>query len=185
MHEWLQQRIAAEVMNRELLTLPELTPLPIVAQRLVLTGRPDAVVIDRAGRSLGLVCVTEVLRWLEMGIQETPRSTHPTGRFCCDWQVGDRERCPDDAICHYLTTGPRTAGPETTLADLTHLPLQGRHDRVLIVDADHRPLGVVAALDLLACLMEGEEMQEPGEELVHWHWHPGPQGRQPASGPGS
>jgi len=72
-----------------------------------------------------------------------------------DWQVVELEQLPMDGIRDFMTTDPVTVRPDTPVRALARLMIDAHIHRVIVVDEDSRPLGVVASTDLLAALAYG------------------------------
>jgi CBS domain-containing protein len=72
--------------------------------------------------------------------------------ICTDWQVIQVELLPEDQVRHFMTTVLVTAARETSVVDLAQTMLDRSVHRVIVVDADGRPVGVVSVTDLLAAV---------------------------------
>ena len=75
----------------------------------------------------------------------------PNG-VCTDWQVIEVELLPEDQVRHYMTTELVTAARDTSVVDLAQTMLDRAVHRVIVVDADGRPVGVVSVTDVLAAV---------------------------------
>jgi CBS domain-containing protein len=69
-----------------------------------------------------------------------------------DWQVVDLEKLPTDEVSRFMTTDPVTTHPETSIRTLARMMVEAHIHRVIVVDDERRPVGVVASTDLLAAL---------------------------------
>jgi len=74
-----------------------------------------------------------------------------------DWQVVELEQLPTDGIRDFMTPDPVTVSPDTPICALARLMIDAHIHRIIVVDSDGRPLGVVASTDLLAALAYAEK----------------------------
>jgi CBS domain-containing protein len=51
-----------------------------------------------------------------------------------------------------MTPDPVTAGPLTGIKDLARMMLDAHIHRIIVVDPNHRPIGVVSSTDILAAV---------------------------------
>jgi CBS domain-containing protein len=68
---------------------------------------------------------------------------------CTDWQAVDVASLPAEDVRHAMTAWPVTAGPSTPLPGLARQMLASAVHRVVVVDTDGRPIGIVSATDIL------------------------------------
>jgi CBS-domain-containing membrane protein len=69
-----------------------------------------------------------------------------------DWQIVDVEKLPADEVRRFMTPDPVTAGPSTSIGALARMMIDAHTHRIIVVDAEQRPVGVVSSTDLLAAL---------------------------------
>jgi CBS domain-containing protein len=69
-----------------------------------------------------------------------------------DWQMVELEKVPTDDVGRFMTPDPVTAPTETRLPALARMMIDAHVRRVIVVDGDRRPVGVVSSTDLLAAL---------------------------------
>jgi CBS domain-containing protein len=62
------------------------------------------------------------------------------------------EDLPADAVHRYMTTDIITSGPDSSLPTLARLMIDAHIRRIIVVDDERRPVGVVSSTDLLAAL---------------------------------
>src|ERR1700756_3143626 len=87
---------AADVMSRDVVTVPQTMLLHHAAHLLARKQISGAPVVDDSGRCVGILSATDFVRHVESG----PEPVHVThGRwFCADWQVVDLEMLPKDEV---------------------------------------------------------------------------------------
>jgi CBS domain-containing protein len=69
-----------------------------------------------------------------------------------DWQVVDVEKSLADELRHYMTADPVTVGPETPIRYLARIMIDAHVHRVIVVDEERRPIGIVSGTDVLAAV---------------------------------
>jgi CBS domain-containing protein len=69
-----------------------------------------------------------------------------------DWQVVQLETLPTDEVARFMTTDPVTAEPDTPVRALARMMVNAHIHRVVIVNAEKKPVGIVSSTDLIAAL---------------------------------
>jgi len=96
---------------------------------------------------------------------------HEPHTVCLEWQMVEIEGLPTEDVRHYMTAEPVTADPDTSITALARLMVNSVVQRVVVTDADRRPIGIVSATDLVAALAgasddwateQGSGVQVPG-----------------------
>jgi CBS domain-containing protein len=82
---------------------------------------------------------------------------------CAEWQVVEMEALPAEDVRNYMTAGPVTADPSTSITALARAMIDACVQRVIVADPDRRPVGVVSATDLVAALA-GAEVDDSSPE---------------------
>jgi CBS domain-containing protein len=70
----------------------------------------------------------------------------------CDWQVVAIEKLPDDEVRRYMTADPVTATPETLIQTLARQMIDAHIHRIIVVDEQQRPIGIITSTDILAAV---------------------------------
>ena len=69
-----------------------------------------------------------------------------------DWQMVELEKLPTQNVGSYMTPNPVTTGEETGIHDLARMMIDAHVHRVIVVDSNRHPVGIVSSTDLLAAL---------------------------------
>lgn len=69
-----------------------------------------------------------------------------------DWQVVNLEKLPADEVRRFMTSDPVTCRPDTSIRVLARMMIDCHIHRVIVVDEERRPIGVVSSTNLLAAL---------------------------------
>jgi CBS domain-containing protein len=145
---------ARDLMSTTVVTIPKAMSLQGAARLLSRAGITGAPVVDLDGRCVGVVSATDFLCWAE-------RCEHAAElggqRPCCvhsPWQMIEGEPFPVDQVADYMTVDPVTAGPGTSIGTLAQRMRAAHIHRIIVVDEQQRPVGVVSSTDMLAALAE-------------------------------
>jgi CBS domain-containing protein len=147
----LLELTAGDLMTRDVVMIPRPMSLRAAAHRLAQSGVSGAPVVDEEGRCVGVLSMTDLVRWLD----RSPAPAHrPTGApcFCSDWQVTELEELPADEVGRYMTQDVVTATPDTGIGDLARAMLAAHIHRVFVLSESGRPVGVVSSTDVLAAV---------------------------------
>jgi CBS domain-containing protein len=120
-------------------------PLPACPYQVkgrLLTGE-EAVICTRAEGS----CPLQQMR-ATTGGRHTAVCRQPNVAVS-DWQQVT-ENLPVSAVQRYMTTDVVTAGPQTPLPELARTMIDAHIHRVIVVDDQRKPIGIVSSTDLLA-----------------------------------
>ena len=74
-----------------------------------------------------------------------------------DWQVVELEKLPNDEVRQFMTADPVTVAPATSIRTLARMMIDAHIHRVIVVDEERQPIGIVSSTDLLAVLAENQE----------------------------
>jgi CBS domain-containing protein len=124
-------------------------PLPVTCSFLVKHKLADGEEVVGCTLPLG-VCPIQVVQDGPNGtimiVCSQPHSV-PT-----DWQVVDLETLPTDKVSCFMTPDPVTVQAETSLPVLARMMIDAHIHRIIVVDTEGTPIGVVSSTDLLAAL---------------------------------
>jgi len=155
---------AEDLMTHMVTTIPQEMPLQAAARLLAREAITGAPVVNAVGRCVGVLSATDFLRWADAGARpEAARA--PVRCICSDWQVVDPEALPKDEVRLFMSTDLVTADPTTSITDLARRMLDAHIHRIIVVDAQHRPIGVVSTTDILAAVAYARS--EPCEQAAH------------------
>lgn len=136
---------AGNIMSKSVVFVEQEMPLVEAAHLLAEKKISGGPVIDQDGRVIGVVSEKDFLK--EMGFGATPSfmqiATHCLNSKSC--MIGKlRNRTVGDI----MTKPPITAGQEMTIGTISTLFTKRQINRLPIVDADGRPIGIVTRTDL-------------------------------------
>src|SRR5262245_28380720 len=145
-------RTAADVMTREVVTIPADMSLQAAARRLARAQISGAPVVDAEGRCIGVLSASDFVSWAESGERTAGRDGPVTHHHCAEWEILDFDILPQETVRRYMTTDVVTAQPTTTIGALARDMLDAHIHRLIVVDNHGRPVGVVSSTDILAAM---------------------------------
>lgn len=149
---------AGDLMSPAHAVIPEEMSLQGAARllsRLHVTGAP---VIDPQGCCVGVISATDFLRWAEKppkGLQ----GARTADDSVCAWQIIETEDLPPETVHHHMTADPVMVGVEMTIGELARMMLDAHIHRVIVVDLEKRPIGIVSTTDLLAAIVRADAVR--------------------------
>lgn len=142
---------ACDVMTPEPVCVDPSTSIRTLAGVFEANEISGVPVVDGEGRVIGVVSKTDLIRRCSDGTSDSP----PAYLFeiLCEQESMDGmgELPPEAAFCveDFMSEDPLMVSPEMSAASIARELYERRLHRVIVVDADRRPVGVVTSLDLL------------------------------------
>jgi CBS-domain-containing membrane protein len=162
MRKSLLSLTAADLMSRDLVIVPQDMSLQGAARMLSRAHVSGAPVVDDKGRCVGVLSTTDFLHWVENG---NPRS-QPKESVCHAWQIFGGDAAPTDTVGSFMTADPVTVSAGANVGRLAQMMLDARIHRVIVVDADGRPIGIVSSTDVLAAVAREAHAKEIGQHAT-------------------
>jgi CBS-domain-containing membrane protein len=122
---------AADLMTRDVIAVPAGTSMRAAAHILAKARVSGAPVINAEGRCVGVLSASDFFRG---AVQE------------------NLEIDPTDKAGEHMTADPVTANSATPIRQLARMMLDADIHRVIVVDEQERPIGVVSSTDVLAAM---------------------------------
>jgi CBS domain-containing protein len=82
-----------------------------------------------------------------------------------DWQMVDIEKLPATEVRHHMTANCVTVQPGTTIRELARAMIDTHIHRVIVVNEDHRPIGIVSTTDVIGAIAYAEDSNPSQERL--------------------
>ena len=154
---------ARDLMSGEVITIPREMSVPGAAHLLRQYQISGAPVVDADGRCIGVFSRADFVSWAdrEGGAPVRGRRELPCAHSA--WQVMDNDTGAPDQVGQYMTQDPVTVPPDSPIGDLARMMTDVHIHRVIVVDAEGRPVGVVSSTDVLAALAGAAERQTAGQ----------------------
>lgn len=148
----LLTRKAVDLMSRQVVLIPKEMSLPGAAHLLGQARVSGAPVVDGEGRCIGVLSSTDFLHYAE-------KERH-LGEKCCasinSWQIIEADKLPKESVADYMTKDPVTVGPSTRIGELARMMMDAHIHRVIVVDENKRPIGIVSSTDILAAVAQAD-----------------------------
>jgi CBS domain-containing protein len=142
---------ASDLMSRDVVVIPKEMSLRAAAHLLSQHQISGAPIVDKDGRCIGVVSATDFLQWIEKHeVGARPNRAHTS--CYCDWHVLEPDKLPADRVVNSMTANPVTVPPDTPIDRLARLMLDAHIHRLIVVDNERRPIGVVSSTDILAAV---------------------------------
>jgi CBS domain-containing protein len=143
-------------MTQEVVMIPKEMSLRSAAHLLAQHNITGAPVVDPLGRCVGVISATDFMRWAEVEKSTATEHWASAECVCSEWQVIDLEEIPTDAVATYMTPDPVTVAPTTSIVQLARQMLDAHIHRVVVVDRQNQPVGLVSSTDILAAVAYAE-----------------------------
>jgi CBS domain-containing membrane protein len=150
---------ADDLMSSDVIVISEQMSLQGAARILSRAQVSGAPVVDADNRCVGILSALDFLHWAENGGKAT------TPCQCTDtawkpWQMLDQPEHATTLVSEVMTRHPVTAPRRATIGELSRMMLDAHIHRVLIVDNDDKPVGIVTSTDILAAIARGDAGHE-------------------------
>jgi CBS domain-containing protein len=98
-------------------------------------------------------------------IQRGQKDADGTPRVICsephavpvEWSVVEMEQLPEDPVQVYMTTDPVTVHGDVGIQTVARMMIDAHIHRLIVVDPEERPVGVVSTSDILASIAYASE----------------------------
>ena len=146
---------AEDLMSADVVVISQDIPLREAACLLAQSHISGAPVVDDHGRCVGMLSATDFVRWASEAGATDPVPADGWPRFCSDWQMVDLEALPGNAVRHSMSADLVTAEPATPMTDLARRMIDAHIHRIVVLDEERRPVGLVTSTDILAAVAYG------------------------------
>jgi len=143
--------IASEIVTPEPVCAQPATTIRQLARLFEKNEISGCPVLDQEGTVIGVVSKTDLIRRCSEGTADQP----PGYLFEVICEQGGEddaaEVIPKPLICvqDFMSGDPVTVGPSTPVAKIAAIMFKSHIHRVVVVDEEKFPLGVITSLDLL------------------------------------
>ncbi|HEY7424635.1 MAG TPA: CBS domain-containing protein [Gemmataceae bacterium] len=152
--------VAKDLMNGEVLTIPRDMGMQAAARWLGQIHISGAPVVDEQGRCVGVLSSNDFVACC--AANRTRCAKHRAEANCgpcafpdcvsSEWQIVNVAESVESLVCDHMTPDPATARPDTTITQLARTMMDAHVHRLIIVDDQRRPLGIVSSTDIVAAV---------------------------------
>jgi CBS domain-containing protein len=154
---------AADLMTTDLVVIPQEMSLQGAAHLLLQSKISGAPVVDVEGRCIGVLSATDFLAWTDKGEHAAKRSPPYCATAHSAWQLMNVESLPASTVSRYMTADPVTVSPATSIGELAQKMLDGHIHRVIVVNEQEQPVGIVSSTDVLAAVAYADRKRRAGK----------------------
>ena len=151
---------AKDLMNSEVTLIPRDMGMQAAARRLGQMHISGAPVVDEQGRCVGVLSSNDFVACC--AANRTHCAKHRAEANCgpctfpdcvgSEWQMVNVTENVEGMVRDLMTPDPVTVPPETPTARLAQMMVDAHVHRLIVVDNQHRPLGIVSATDIVAAV---------------------------------
>lgn len=146
--------LVTDVMRQVVEHIPRQMSLPAAARRLWRHGVTEAPVTDSWGRCVGVLCATDFVRLVAEGSVVVAGQARDRPRICTEWQIVRPQERQDANVLDCMELDPATVTSDACLTEVIQLMCDANLHSVAVIDDQHRPIGVVSCLDILAAAIQ-------------------------------
>jgi len=148
---------AGDLMTAAIVTVPQDMSLQGAAHRLVENQVSGAPVVDEEGRCVGVISAGDFMLWADKE-KNARRPAASPGCVCASWQIVEADQYSDEnRVRNYMTQDPVTVIQSTPIQKLAQMMLDAHIHRLIVVDRQHSPIGIVSSTDILAAVTRAAE----------------------------
>ena len=159
----------ADVMSREVVSVPSSVSMDEAANRMSAQGVTSAPVVDDQGRCVGMLSAADFLR------RDCPNHVTPVSHALSGAEhrlaYPSREpltieRIDGCGIHRHMTTAVQSIRSDAAVVDAARVMCTAHLHRLPVLDDIGRPIGVVSSLDLVSAMMNAMDEQRLAERTT-------------------
>lgn len=151
---------AHDLMNGSVVAIPRDMSMQAAARRLEQMHVSGAPVVDENGRCVGVLSSNDFVACCaanrtQCGKRRLEAHSGPCAFPDCvgsEWQMVNATEAVEGLVRDRMTLDPVTARPETSIARLAQMMVDAHVHRLIVVDEQRRPLGIVSTTDIVAAV---------------------------------
>lgn len=155
---------ARDLMQGDVVTIPRDMGMQAAARCLGQMHVSGAPVIDENGRCVGVLSSGDFVSCCAANRSRCGKHRAEAQHGPCtfpdcvgsEWQIVNAAESKEGVVRDYMTIDLVTAQPETTVAQLARMMMDAHIHRIIIVDDQRRPLGIVSTTDIIAAVAQAD-----------------------------
>lgn len=157
----MKKRVARDIMNKEVITVPANMSVRELSQLFVDKAITGAPVVDDNNKFIGVVSLTDIARY-ESEREETIREERPHDFYLRSWEDKFEpdelrffhiEEPPEATVRQIMTPVMFKVDPDVSVQHIASMMVRGRIHRLIVVEKGE-VVGIVSALDLVRLVEE-------------------------------
>ena len=142
---------AADLMSQPVVVLPDHLSLRGAAEKLLEARVHGAPIVNGDGKCIGVLSSLDFLGWVRKG-KGIGTEAETANNYFNPWRIVDPGELPEDSVTRYMTPDPVTVAPDTPITELARQMLDAHIHRLIVVETEGKPDGIVSCTDILAAL---------------------------------
>jgi len=149
---------AADIMSDSLVVVPEQMSLQGAARMLAQAEVTGAPVIDGQGRCVGVLSATDFVHWMSRE-HHGPAACATSPAFCASWTMVEPDSLADETVGDCMTRDPVMVRSTASLGELARKMIDAHIHRVIVIDPQGRPTGIVSSMDVISAVAAADQKQ--------------------------
>ncbi|MEQ8211522.1 MAG: CBS domain-containing protein [Lacipirellulaceae bacterium] len=156
----LQEIPVSDAMSRELVTLPVHATMSEASQLLIKAGVTGAPVVDEFDHCVGVLSDYDFMRrerpregWCGVAMHPDDSSETTEVRDQRYWA----EFGAEDLVDQFMSRAPQTVDLNLSLLDAAEYMIGSHIHRLIVIDENSRPVGIVSTFDILKAIVMPQE----------------------------
>ena len=141
---------AGDLMRLEVVAVSQTMTLREAAERMSEAHVSGAPVVDSEGRCVGVLSASDFMRY----IVSNPADVEVPEPFVCAWQFDEATTRGSEMVMNRMSKRLVMCHAEAPIRDVARMMQDARVHRVVIVNDDRRPIGVVTSMDILGVVAD-------------------------------
>jgi len=147
----LLELTAKDLMTESVMVIPQEMSMQGAARRFMEKDVHGAPVVDEGGHCVGVLSTSDFL-FLAGAAKKADLQGDGKKNYFSPWQIVSPGDLPEEAVSKHMTPDPVKVTPDTTIAELAEMMLDAHIHRLIVVENEGRPVGIVSCTDILAAL---------------------------------
>lgn len=156
---------ARDLMQGDVVTIPRKMGMQAAARCLEQMHVSGAPVIDEEGRCVGVLSSSDFVSCCAANRSRCAKHRHDSQCGPCtfpdcvgsEWQIVNAAENGEGLVRDHMTADPAMAQPDTSITELARMMVDAHIHRLIIVDAQLRPLGIVSTTDIVAAVAHSSQ----------------------------
>jgi len=148
---------AGDLMTASVVMVPEEMSLPGAAHLLTQARVTGAPVVNHEGRCVGVLSSTDFVHWIDKNRLPGGGLSRHHAAVSFAWEIIDPETLPEEAVHHHMTRDVVFVEASTPIGELARMMIDAHIHRIIVVDPQRRPVGIVSSTDVLAALVRAAD----------------------------
>lgn len=148
----------SDIMSRDVVVVAADRPMTVAAATMLNYGISGMPAVGARGQCVGMLSAIDFVRRSLWETGEASESTAKEGGDCfCKLTDANRNRPATDLVTSYMTPTLETVSVSDSLMNAARLMCRRHIHRLVVLDNQARPVGMMTSLDIVAALVGAVE----------------------------